>query len=513
VVREIWRRTFATAWLAVAVATLTAAIAVGGSLAGEMSADSARQDVIPAGPFVGNFDVPAPGWQQYSGLQREIDRPEEDSFALVNSPVRQGSSAARFTVRHGYSRWGHNEDTEVVLFGGEKPGDDYWYAWSTLFPQNWQAPHSWGIFIQWHANLGTSPIISLNARSDSADLNLLSGITDEDVNRQEVDRGIPILSSLAKGQWNDFLLHVRWSTQHDGLVDLYHRVKGAATMRRVAFARDIPTFQFTREGRGVGTYLLFGLYRGSLCPQPTQISCTSLQPAQPPNVVFHDGFARARSYEQAARSAFPGQLPKLVANAPSEATTNAAPLRLTARASSSGRVVDRGASLVVDAGALTARVSGARDDRDTAVATYRIRQRGTLVVRYRLDLPTRGRLSGNAVVTQVRDSRGRVVAELYVSDKDRMISLYSPPGALRRTDLNLSTNVAAIAGRVRAIELRLSQARLVLVIDRKLRLVVDVRGPRRGATLASRLGIHHYDGDGTSALRVSMDEVEVGVAD
>jgi hypothetical protein len=506
------RRLLVAAGSIVAIATLVAAIGLGGSLADRAKATSSSQDEVAPGLFVGDFDVPAPGWQQFSALQREIDRPDGESFELVGSPVRQGTKAARFTARQGYSRFGHNEDTEVVLHGGEKRGDDYWYAWSTLFPQDWEAPHKWGIFAQWHARLGTSPIVSLNARADSATLNLLSGITDEEANRTEVNREIPILSSLAKGQWNDFLLHVRWSTEHDGLLELYHRVKGSATMRRVAYVRNVPTFQVTREGKGVGTYLLLGIYRGSMCPQPTELSC-SAQPGQPPNVLFHDGFTRAPRFEQAARSAFPGQLPKLVLDAASEQKVTAAPMRLTTRASAGARVVERGASLVVGAKGVTATVSGPQDDRDTAVATYRLPQRETLVVRARLGITTTGRrLAGNVVVAQIRDNRGRRIAELYVDGNDRTISVYSPPKALQQADVNLSTNLVLHPGRARPVELRLSGSRLVVVAAGKVRLQVDVDGPKRGTRLSTRVGIDHYDGTARNRLRVTLDELEVGAA-
>ena len=115
----------------------------------------------------------------HAGSRYEEDRPVTDSFELVRQPVRQGTLAAKFTVRQGYSRYGYGEDSELEWHSFEKPGDEYWYAWSTLFPTDWQPPLSWGIFAQWHARLGTSPIISFNARADTAVLDVRSGLTDE----------------------------------------------------------------------------------------------------------------------------------------------------------------------------------------------------------------------------------------------------------------------------------------------------------------------------------------------
>jgi hypothetical protein len=96
--------------------------------------------------FKGDFETA--GWRPWNDLQYEEERPVADSFALVTDPVRQGHFAAKITVRQGYSRWGYNEDSELVWKSGEHEGDDYYYAWSTLFPKTWTAPYGWGIFAQ-----------------------------------------------------------------------------------------------------------------------------------------------------------------------------------------------------------------------------------------------------------------------------------------------------------------------------------------------------------------------------
>ena len=95
-----------------------AAVAVVGVLVGASAllASSGEE------PFLGNFEVGSPGWQQFTGLQYEVDRPVGDSFAIVGHPVRQGAASARLSVRHGYSRFGHGEDTSLVHHSGEKNG-------------------------------------------------------------------------------------------------------------------------------------------------------------------------------------------------------------------------------------------------------------------------------------------------------------------------------------------------------------------------------------------------------
>src|SRR5262245_60562605 len=75
--------------------------------------------------FRGDLEGGSSGWQGlgWLGLQYEIDRPIGDSFAIVTSPVRQGRRAAEIIVKQGYSRWGANEDTELVFHSGESEGD------------------------------------------------------------------------------------------------------------------------------------------------------------------------------------------------------------------------------------------------------------------------------------------------------------------------------------------------------------------------------------------------------
>jgi len=281
-------------------------------------APCAFASVASAAPFVGDFEVASPGWQQFGGLQYEQERPVSESFEIVADPVRQGRNAARFVVRQGYSQYGYGEDTEVEWHSFERPGDDYWYAWSTLFPEDWEAPHGWGIFAQWHARLSTSPVIAFNARTNSVVLNVHAGLTDERLNSFQIDRNVPILRKLAKGRWNDFVMHVRWSTGPDGAIEVFHRVSGAPRLKRVASLRNIPTFQRTKTGAGVGAYLLFGLYRGSYCSQPTTLGCTRGDEVQEPSVVYQDAFVRARTFKAAASIAFPREVTVLAPPRPAK---------------------------------------------------------------------------------------------------------------------------------------------------------------------------------------------------
>ena len=246
------------------------------------------------------------GWQR---VQAEQDRPLSDSYQRVTSPVRQGQYAAKIIVRQGYSQFGHNEDTELSWQSYEQNGDDYYYAFSTLFPTTWQAPHKWGIFAQWHATLGTSPAVSFGARGDTVHLGLLAGKTDEKANSFEFNRRIPLLTTLSKGRWNDFVLHVRWSGRNNGIVEVWHRVAGSGGFVKKVSLTGITTLQYaTARGQSPDNpssiYVLWGLYRGSYCSKPTQLNCTGPLGTQAPSVLYHDGFSRGKTFDEVAVAAF-----------------------------------------------------------------------------------------------------------------------------------------------------------------------------------------------------------------
>ena len=480
------------------------------SLPGQQTASSALLTT-----FVGDFEVGAPGWQQFNSLQYEEDRPIGDSFALVESPIRQGRRAVRITSHHGYSRFGHNESTQLYWNGGEQEGQQYWYAWSTLFPRDWRAPHKWGIFAEWHANLSTTPLISFNARNDFAELTLFTGLADESNNDAAVDRVVPLLPTLSKGRWNDFVMNVRWTQLNDGFVDVYHRVQGAP-LRKLASIRNVPTFQITKSGKGLGAYLLLGMYRASYCPQPTQVGCTGSLGTQQPSTVFHDGFVRERTFEAAVRKAFPGvppTLPPASARAVQQEGMKFSPGAPTA-ARSSGVQAEKACKrcrVVSKDGRTVARIAGAEDDRDTAVLAYTLRQRSAVVIQDKLSVVA-SRLTGPLVVAQIRNARDEPLVELYVGTGGTL-RLASPRGALRSSGFDVDTGIAATPGAdPRPVELRLTSDGVWFAVSGRLVVrFTGLAGPARGQRVDIRVGIERYEGRrGTGGVSVVHQEAVVG---
>jgi Polysaccharide lyase len=469
------------------------------------------------GAFVADFEIAAPGWQQFDALLYEEDRPLADSFALVDHPVRRGNSAVRVTARQGYSRFGEEESTSLSWHGGEKEGDDYWYAWSTLFPTSWVAPYSFGIFAEWHASLATSPIVGFGARGNFAELTLLSGQTDEAANTAAVDRVVPLLSTLSKGRWNDFVMHVRWTSRARGFVEVFHRVQGERSFRKVVDLQNVPTLQATSDGRGRDFYLLMGIYRRSYCAQPTELDCNGPGGrVQPPSVVYHDSFVRADSFASAVADAFgdPPSVTTSTADSPALQTlgTRLPQLRLHVTRAR-GSIADRQCSVRSNAtGGFVARIAGARDDRDTAVAEYRVPQRSVVVVRQRVRIAG-VRLGGRLVISQLRTARGRLLAELSVG-RGQTLHLSSPPGGLSAGGFYVDTGIAYGPGAApRTVELRLTPSSISAGVDGRLIVRREVDGPRPGSVLRARLGIERYDaGSAPGRINARYEKAEVGTS-
>lgn len=253
--------------------------------------------------FVGGFE--SGSFRPWHELQAEFDRPQDDSFEVVTSPVRSGRYAAGFAALQGYSPFGYGESS-MLCCGGTPyaaEGSEYWYAWSTLFPSDWRAPYRWGILLQWHSGFGVPPPLAISASYTTMSIELFTGALtkrscdDTDCGSAQYARHMKFVRDLSTGRWNDFVLHVRWTSSARGVVEIWHRVEGDKRYHKALGLSRVPTLQrFDAETSPV--YTLLGIYRASYCAQPTELGCTSDldggQP-QPPTVVYHDGYTRSRT--------------------------------------------------------------------------------------------------------------------------------------------------------------------------------------------------------------------------
>ena len=232
-------------------------------------------------------------------------------FGVGNSsvmPVRQGTYAARFTVRPGDNITGTSgERCEADHFHDawnnytqETIGDEFYYGWSTYFPTSWTNPIGWGIIMQFHHSNPINPPIAFNVSNDTIGINFMTGettIIDATHRNYAYKNWVKFSNTLSKGLWNDFIVRVKFRPDWTGVFEVWHRVQGQAEFTKVVSLTNIPTmqwsynadlfdpnFEIVYNGNWYTSpvWLRNGLYRGS--------GGTNT------NTLFHDNFARGTTY-------------------------------------------------------------------------------------------------------------------------------------------------------------------------------------------------------------------------
>jgi len=271
-------RAIAVAPLAVA---LSASLACAGPAAHSASRDRGTRGVSSTSSVRARNVVLWSGDFQTGNLLQwdRLQAAPGDARVVSSLPPHDGRRfAAAFTVRPGdnpiHSTGERAEAVASVEQTGSEPNATAWYGWSTYFPPDFSAPaDSWNIFTQWHGTLsdGCPPNLAFeaNARSGKWIISLtarggrLSGCMPPSKRRWTV-------ATLQLGQWYDFVLHVRWSSNpHRGYVSLW--LNG----RQVIGQTTLATLYV-----GERAYLKQGFYRA-----PSSLTTT----------IYHAGMRRGSS--------------------------------------------------------------------------------------------------------------------------------------------------------------------------------------------------------------------------
>ncbi|WP_375743175.1 heparin lyase I family protein [Corallococcus interemptor] len=183
---------------------------------------------------------------------------------VVTDVVRDGKYALKATVKQGDNPINASGNrNELLYLTHETQGKEYYYKWSTLFPSNYPVHDSWQVITQWHQeSCCGSPPLEFFVRGDKINLRVGGNTT-------------PVLwqTSINKGNWHDFVLHVKWSSDKKvGFVELWHN--GEHVLPKTYGAN-----QFGKELN----YLKMGLYRDNAI--------------KPEGTIFHDGFTMATTLE------------------------------------------------------------------------------------------------------------------------------------------------------------------------------------------------------------------------
>jgi len=182
-------------------------------------------------------------------------------------------------------------------------GTDDYYGLMVRFPQGWREPSraGWGLSLAQlnFANIWGPPVM-LAAHADHVALVLQSGFCNSVFTSKpgctyssgiggNLPRTLAVPAPMALDAWHELIVHVRWSTDSTGVVEVWHRLKGGGSWNKTVSVRGYPTVQWTDKGpqaiaRSV-TSDKIGAYRGV---------------ADFPLTVWHDGFVRTTSFASAA---------------------------------------------------------------------------------------------------------------------------------------------------------------------------------------------------------------------
>jgi hypothetical protein len=191
----------------------------------------------------------------------------------VQSPVARGSFAARFEVRNGDVAAGGNR-AELFARGladgwPDPQGSERYYGWATFIPADYRTDPRWQILLQWKGEYTGSPPLAIGLEGDQLNVSV----------RNADGRTVTRVwhSQMRGGQWDRFVMHVRWSPNpSNGFIEFWRN--GELVLPRMP-ARTMMT---TSDGVADRNYLKLGLYRSR------GIAVTQ--------VLYHDAMRIGRTY-------------------------------------------------------------------------------------------------------------------------------------------------------------------------------------------------------------------------
>ncbi len=196
-----------------------------------------------------------------------------DRLQVVTTTVRQGAFALRATVKLGDDPINASGNrNELVKDTGETEGDEYYYGFSTYFPDAFPSSPYYQLFVQWHHDgCCGSPPLSFWVQNDQYRLQIGG------------DSGRVVYTApFVRSVWSDWVLHVKWSSDAQvGFVELYQN-------REKVLSKTYGQTMFA----GMTNYLKLGLYRDERVTADATmfhdnfVWGTTLEDVMPPAVVI-----------------------------------------------------------------------------------------------------------------------------------------------------------------------------------------------------------------------------------
>jgi hypothetical protein len=187
----------------------------------------------------------------------------------VSGPTRRPSFSARFEVRNGDydTQWSdRSELTATKTLWRE--GNEIWYSTSILLPSSSPLPPAggWMLVAQWFAQdipagvSGGSPPLAIEVTPAGNFLLDVRGGPKATADELAPRNDGYLLGDAAPDVWHDFLIHAKWSSGSDGLVEAWEREAGGRWTADPQVSAAGPNV-LTVAGHVLPTYSEVGIYR------------------------------------------------------------------------------------------------------------------------------------------------------------------------------------------------------------------------------------------------------------
>lgn len=197
--------------------------------------------------FTGDFEQGSfSGWNQQLCCKH--------SGTVVTSPVRAGKYAAKFTLK----KSDHEDHHRAELATKPVPANsERWYGFSIMLPSDYKKDQMEEILTQWHS----MPDKELGEKPGAPPLFLMTENGNWQLGRRwdankltafrapQGSEGIN-LGAYEPGVWTDFVFHIKWSYQSDGLIEVWKNGKLVLTKTGPNTYND-----------QLGPYLKVGIYK------------------------------------------------------------------------------------------------------------------------------------------------------------------------------------------------------------------------------------------------------------
>jgi len=156
-----------------------------------------------------------------------LDGTPDSRMQLVTSPLRRGKYSVKVTVPANQPR------AEVAdVHTTYAPGTEFWGAMSIQLDASFPSVSGWSLFHQFFGETGGqstgSPPIAFEITPSNDFSLMVRGGSKASAGSKAPREASHVIAPITRGEWHDFLFHVRLAKDSTGLVEVWHRIAGGA---------------------------------------------------------------------------------------------------------------------------------------------------------------------------------------------------------------------------------------------------------------------------------------------